>query len=494
MRSNSPRRRFLQLAGVGFATSLAGCQTPLNPRRPPTDGYNGEPGPDTDPDPTPVKQLAEPPATFRTTATQYTYRELRIFDNIIKPNEYAPIKAHAGTDVFEITVEDADTITVTIEEVSLNRALGLTLHIRDAAHNYHERETTLEAPESDAFTTITRTFDIPDITLPKPGVGGHIILSLTDVHPNGDKPRLGRLHQYVAIEHKGGIEWMNSPRFNRYQPHGGDSANVLRFRNIPYGVEVNGTLVRPSTRPAGAIKTIDGDTERTVLMGVRTLVNGEVYGVSCHIDHEAIRKYRARSEVGRLRHNFMYEAYYATEISHLRELGKQTAEAITGIGITEARARIQALGELTQMLPYTRQPWTATLTQTLYNSTGDCSTKSILLTSILQNDPWNQQNAVIDCTVNGGRHFVAGIDVRHLDGNLEDPMSTVRPRKQELDRGVKDSEYAFFEQTIDAQLGYMGTAIGGFEDEPLHVEAMSDFSSWWANNPPPWTLPSAPDY
>lgn len=172
-------------------------------------------------------------------------------------------------------------------------------------------------------------------------------------------------------------------------------------------------------------------------------------------------------------HGLRYECHYAQQISHLQELGIKTDQAISTIGITNPRKRLEALGDLVQMIPYeilNEAPPTVVLSK----QKGDCSEKSALMMGILQNDPWNMMPSFIWCGINGNPHAAVGIDVNDIGGGTDSDF-TVAPSDSQLSSGFTDTEYAFFDMTWDSNIGQRSDGVSGYDGEPIQIHAEGDF-------------------
>lgn len=211
---------------------------------------------------------------------------------------------------------------------------------------------------------------------------------------------------------------------------------------------------------------------------------GEVYGVSCHIKQEPVERFKAGkwkdgSKWGyRAYHDIDYECRYATQISHLQELGRKSANAITKLSITNPRERLEALGDLVQMIPYTYghyQDPGATIV--LYDSAGDCSSKSGLMSAILRNEPWNTMPTFIDCEIGGIGHWTVGLDVDDLGESFNSEHAfTVAPSEEQLSAGYPDTEYAFFDMTYDSTIGHRTDGVQGVDGGPIIIYDEGNFS------------------
>lgn len=168
-----------------------------------------------------------------------------------------------------------------------------------------------------------------------------------------------------------------------------------------------------------------------------------------------------------------YECRYATDISHLQELGQKTDEAISAIGVNSPLNRLQVLGDMVQMIPYGNNIGDdIPPTIVLHDTVGDCSNKAGLFSGIVQNDPWNHMPSFIDSEISGIRHWTIGIDVSNLGSDF-DPSSAflVEPTDSQKNNGYPDTEYAFFDMTYDSFIGERTEGISG----PITIYDVGDF-------------------
>lgn len=469
-KSRSSRRRLIRVGAIGLATSIAGCSGYLNERddysRDPPDERNN----DTETD-DPTNELPDdPPATFQSTYGDFTYHDLFVqYEGLPDPSDMANAGAHYDSSLMPIEILDENTARATIKNVNVTRDIDLTLHIRDANRRWQEVTKTLTATDTDTHETRRIEFDLSDITLPT-GAGSICCLLANDTHPGDDLDVHFKNHQFVGIPYKNGVNWVNNENFNYTRWMGDDYAQ----KTAPRGVRGN-----KRAEPPGHVEFIDTDDERIVFLATRNTINGEVFGVSCHIDHKPAQDYKNGSNTYKYRYGPKYEAHFATEISHFRELADKLDQAITGIGITQSRQRLEVLGDLIQTIPYIPQNLDPSPTVVLYDILGDCSSKSVLMSCILQNDPWDILPGYIDCEINGVGHWTIGLDVNDLSG---DPGFTVATTAEQVNDGYPDTEYAFFDMTYDSTIG---ERTSGVEDEIVYD--LGDFThnpGRRANDPP----------
>jgi hypothetical protein len=476
--SHTPTRRtLLKTGGIALTSGLAGCISSDAPRE-------NTPPPQTDQPQateteTPFDPTENPPAEYTQEHRDFTFphHELPSVITHTDPTDLTEFGyvdgGHPNNQVFEVVVENADRIALEIRDAHIHRPIQATMHIRDAEQSYQTLTKTIE-PQLDDFTHYTRTFDTTDITLPR-YAGGFIALSITDTHPENATKRLAKRHQYVGIPHKNGTEWINSRVFNynRYTSLNGGVRRVTPPKNVLRdGEEIENT----GSNLPGVIRTIDTPDERIVFMATRSHRNGEVFGVSTHIAHDAYTAYTEGSEQYRWANDYQWESVYATEISHLQELGQKTATMVDNMHVTNPRQRIELVGDLVQMIPYKISDAYDTITTHLYEGDGDCGDKTRILNSILQNDPWNHVHGMIDCEINGGRHFVSGIDITELNGHInKDQATIISPTKQQKQNGFEDGEYAFFDMTWNADIGDKTRNVVGYEDNPIQLYDLAHY-------------------
>ena len=245
----------------------------------------------------------------------------------------------------------------------------------------------------------------------------------------------------------------------------------ITFPDRPRGVA--GVIGHSNDRPAGYIETRDDDEQRTVFLVTHTPDTSELAGVSCHIDHEPVTTYQNGDERRQWQYGYAYETHYATEISHFQELAQKIYDLTTDMGLTQDHDRLTVLGNLIQMIPYVRQPSIPLTSLVLYDHYGDCSSKSILMACILQNNPWNVMPVYIDCEINGVRHFAIGLSVDALGPEFDQNSAyLVSPSEARINGGITDTEYAFFEMTSNTPIGVRGDSV-----ENVSIYDQGDFST-----------------
>jgi|GEM_PF-2746843 hypothetical protein len=478
-RPGRTRRRLIHLGGLGLTTGLAGCSslTGRDDEGPDKDLYENRtpPGEDNEPDDR-RGDLPEPALSFKTEfSTEPIYRLPR---NKGRPDADTIRYSHPDDTQFNITITDESTATATLEQTKVIRDLELRFYVRDTDGDFKSADTkTLEATE-DTFETHEFEFDLSNINLPR-DAGSICELVAVDLEFDADAEFSIKRHQFVGVAHKNGVNWVNSNALNysyKIQEDGGPQTGG------PRGVEgVNGS--KRST-PAGYVETRDGDNERTVFLVTRTSQNGEVFGVSCHIEHEPVNRYKNGSERYQWRYGYKYEAHYATEISHFQELAQKTYDVTSEMDITSPRNRLEVLGDLIQMIPYIRQGDDPMPSVVLYDHYGDCSSKSILMATIIQNDPWNAMGGYIDCEINGIGHWTVGLDVDDLENDFDtDSAFLVAPSEERINDGIPDTEYAFFDMTFDS---YIGERTEDVENVKIYDEGdFSNRTSRHVTNDPP---------
>ena len=459
----SSRRLFLQLGTIGLGTSLAGCAYNQNP-----EDYNPEEdreNPDNEPDGPLSERPADSPVQFRTERRgDFEHYDLYIFlpDKDIPFNgpDIRGVIEHEDNNPFHVEILDKDTAKATLENTNVRRDTTLKLYIRDADNNWETVESTLFAFEEDNYDSREVEFDISDITLPT-STGGICALTGLDSHPNVETEMAYKIHQFVGIPYNDSINWINSDNFNydRWRNEEG----VFRWAQ-PTGVNGDETA-----QPGGYVDYIDTDDERIVFLSTCNTVNGEVFGVSCHVPHEPAQDYKEGDTQYQRLHNISYECRFATDVSHLQELAEKTDEVITDLGITDDHQRVEALGDLIQTLPYEVKD-EAPPTVILYDREGDCSEKSGLFSAIIQNDPWNMMPAFISSEIDGTAHLTIGIDVDDLGADYAtNDNFTVSPTDSQIDSGIPDTEFAFFDMTYDSSIGEKSRGVTGRNGDPINI-------------------------
>jgi hypothetical protein len=477
-RDLTSRRHFISAGAIGLTTSIAGCSINDSGTVEDSDPINTDSPPENDTQPDgPNNELPDdPPASFRAPTIDYTYHELPVWREDPDPANLTSIN-HQDNSIFSIEIQDSSTATATLQQTNVARAINLKLQVRNANGEFQTTpSTTLSPTAENTFEDHVVEFDLSGITLPR-GAGSICELVGIDTHPDDDNELIFKRHQFVGIPHKNGVNWINTERVNH---------SYYREDGSPRHDQPRGVTGRPNESPAGHIEHSDGDDERTVFLAARTSVNGEVFGVSAHVEHEPYNRYINGSRTYQRAHGIRYECYYATDISHHQELATKTHDAISGIGITGPRERISALGDLVQMIPYEIQH-EAGSTVVLYEKAGDCSEKSGLMSGIMQNDPWNMMPAFIDCEIGGTRHFTIGINVDNYDGSADNDF-TVAPTDSQLSNGFIDTEYAFFDMTYDSDIGERTSGVEGRDGGPIVLWDEGDFGHNSSH------LGSRPDY
>lgn len=443
MDSKRTRRRLLQLAGVGLATSLAGCNDGLEPQQPgkTPDSTVTPPSGNEETDDGWVAPPEKQGVYFRSDSFgEFPLKYLPEFkgtlDDLTMLNT-----THPDSRIINATVE-GDTARFEFS-AKLRRNLDFTLYIRDANREFQTIEQSLDAPDEMAYKDYTLTFDITDVRLPR-GEGGFLELVIDDTHPHEKRRNIFKRHQFVGVEYPNGTRWFNDDIFNHFN----------------YTTENDNLVSKTPEINTGLIASEDNGNQRTVFLVTRVKTNGEVFGVSTTVDKSFVRKYRSASRSWRDQHQNRWECHWATEVSHLRELATKTHAAIDGIGITDDVERLDALGDLIQMaIPYgTPIQQECPPIIVLHEKEGDCSEKSALMAGILANDLWNIRTGLIDCIVSGGAHLTVGVDQRDFDASSRENIYWVDARNSgPRHADLPDTKYAFFEMTADFRLGQAGT-------------------------------------
>jgi hypothetical protein len=425
------RRRLLSAGAVGFAASVAGCG-----RRRRSDKSNYDP-PENDDSPDESSEVPDDFAAYfkATDGDEFSFPKMEKFQSRVL-HELDLVLYHHDERAFDVTVNE-NTVTVDFE-AKLLRDIVLTLHVRNEAGEFTEIEQTLRKPtdESIKFREYTREFDVSNITFPR-NAGGLVVLTGHDTYNGGryGSPRILSRHQFVAIEHANGTRWVNDPRVNRVNYYD------------------DGPIHHIGGKGRGYVATEDHGDTRTVFLAVRTNANGEVFGVSTHVDKNFVQKYKRKNNRWKERHNHVWEGHFATQVSHLTELAEKTHQAITDIGLSEDYNRIDALGDLIQMIPYgtpVRQGNPPIIV--LHDTMGDCDETSVLMAGILANEPWNIRTGYVESEIQGVEHVTLGIDKRDFDASGHS-IFWVRPTDKDLQNGLPDTRYAFLEMTSDWDLG-----------------------------------------
>lgn len=460
------RRHLLLTAGsAGLLTSIAGCGG-TNGRPPGENPYETVTPPSGNPDPNDdvTQPPSEPSAHIKhTTGDTDPIEALPRFDGEPATDLTQIRYGHPDERAAPVTVNEA-TVTVTFT-ARVVRDLDFTLYIRDRNNRFHERATTLTATDdTETFQDHELSFDVSGINLPR-GAGGYLEIVFDDTHPGATTTRLFRRHQFVGVDHPDGTRWFND-----------DAINQMNY------YEEDGDYI--GTNPMGFCETEDHGSYRTVFLLCNTNVNDEVYGVATTVDKAFVDKYLSESDSWKRRHTFAWAVHFATQVSHLKDLAQKTHQAITDIGITDSYDRLQALGDLVQMIPYgspVREPCPPIII--LHETLGNCSQKTALMLGILRNNPWNIRSAAIDCMIQNTRHNTVGIDERDFDaGNRNLHWVDAEFSGSKITGDLPDTRYAFFEMTADTDLGDVSgaiTDIGGVYDNP-------DFTArgYGSNTPP----------
>lgn len=441
-KSGQTRRRLLEMGVVGLTTGLAGCNSLPGGE----DGYDPEtPDTHTDEDGD-TNEVPDHPVHFH--APNKTFPLLALPQATERPDPGDMSVQHQDTTNFSIEVQDEQSATATLEETNVHREIELRLHVRDANRNWQTVSAPLEPTENSDPETREVKFDISAITLPRDAGS---ICELVGVDPQFDRTHefVIKRHQFVGVEHKNGVNWVNAENLNHEYRIRQDG---VRKHTSPIGVtgDVNGSKTES---PAGYIEHRDYENDRTIFLVTRTPQNGEVFGVSVNIDHEPVRAYKYGNESYQYKYGAVYEGHYATDISHLQELAKITHAAISTIGNNQYE-RLEMLGDMVQMIPYVPQGDDPPPTIVLYDHFGDCSSKSILMSCILQNSLWDTMPAFIDCEINGVGHWTIGIDTNDINGDTDTTsMLTLRPSSDQVSDGFTDTDWAFFDMTYDSSIG-----------------------------------------
>jgi hypothetical protein len=454
------RRRLIQLGTVGLTTSIAGCSIDGGGRV-----EDAEPIEDNTVD-TPDRNTPDlpddPPASFRAPTIDYTYYELPVWREDPDPANLS--LSHKDSSIFTIEIDSANSATAILQQTNVTRDIELQLRVRDANGEFQTTPAeTLSRTDTNQYEQRTVEFDLSTIPLPR-GAGSICELTGIDTHPDDDAQLIFKRHQFVGIPHKNGVNWINTERVNH---------SYYRKDGAPRHDQPRGVNGNPNATPAGHVEHSDSDDERTVFLAVRTPVNGELFGVSAHISHDTYQQYVRGGRSYTLYHNMDYECRYATQISHLQELGTKTDDAINGIGITTRHERLEALGDLIQMIPYGNNiDDNIPASIVLYDKIGDCSNKTGLFASLIQNDPWNMMPCIIDCEVNGQRHFTMGLDVDTLGADFDSTSKyIIRPTSDKMSNGFPDTGYAFFDMTYDSYIGQRSEGVEG-----AYVYELADYT------------------
>ncbi|WP_435074700.1 hypothetical protein [Halorubrum sp. HHNYT27] len=473
-RPGHTRRRLIQISALGLSTGIAGCSD-NDPGSSARDDYDDSPGEDAAPDGD-TNDAPAPALTFNAPNRNYPLYRLPLAEGRPDPSDMSV--DHPDNTLFTIEVHGEQTATATLEQTQVHRDIELRLYVRDTYGKFKSTTQPLESSGDNTFETYEIEFDISNINLPR-GAGSICELVAVDPTFNEDYEFIIKRHQFVGVGHKNGVNWVNSEYLNHTyhtEPDG------FRKHDNPRGIGGIGGGSEIS-EPAGYVETRDGDNERTVFLVTRTNYNGEIFGVSSHIKHEPINRYQNGSNRYQYRYGQQYEAHHATEISHFQELATKTHTAITDIGVKGSNNRLEVLGDMIQMIPYLRQGTDPMPSVILYEHYGDCSSKSVLMACILQNDPWNVMSAYIDCEINGVGHWTIGIDVDDLGSGFDrDSSFLVAPSDDLKSSGFPNTSYAFFDMTYDS---YIGERTGGVENSFIYDEG--DFThrnNRYANDPP----------
>ncbi|MFC7095743.1 hypothetical protein [Halobaculum marinum] len=453
------RRRILHLSAAGVTTSLAGCASAWQDAKDAGAENSDEDEPTGDNwNPTETTTATssgkpdQPPAYFDSPdygEFSYWYLAERTEPPTGPKAEYTS-PGHFDSTLFQINVE-GDTARVTIENANVVRDIDVTLTIRDVNYELQTVDGQLTATDADQFETRTLEFDISGIDLPT-GAGSICELTGTDTDSRDDRTVIIKRHQFVGIEYKDGINWINDDELNVRRWREGNRQKWDKPRGVTGNTEYTGLNKR--AEPAGHVEYIDTDTERVMFFVTRSPDSEELFGVSCHIDHEPAQKYKTGTSRYQYRYGVKYEGEFATQISHLQEIAQVTHETITKLGITDPRRKLEYLGDFVQMIPYIPQGDDPPPTVVLYDGVGDCSSKAIMMGALLQNDPWNLMPGFIDCEISGTGHWTIGLDVNDLGDTSIDSMFTIAPSDHQIENeGYTDTEYAFFDLTYDSHIG-----------------------------------------
>lgn len=451
------RRRLLQLGTVGVTTGIAGCSfgAPDDSADNQNTDNQDPPSNDTKPDGDNQEPPENPAVEFH--APAYTYSLFDLDRTTINPDLANRERGHKDNTIFTIEVSDSHA-TATLEQTNVIRDFELRLYIRNADGEFESRTQTLEATEADTPETREIEYDLSNITLPR-NAGSICELVAVDHEFDPEYQFLIKRHQFVGVTHKNGVNWVNAENLN-YTFRGSEEGYARR--EDPRGVTGDVTAQRES--PAGYVEFQDDDNDRTVFLVTRTPFNGELVGVAIHIAHDPVQDYKNGSRSYQWDYGTSYEAHFATEISHFQEFAETTHEAISSIGAEAPHEKLSVLGDMVQMIPYIRQGDDPPPSVVLYDALGDCSSKSILMSTILQNDPWNMMAAYIRSEINGINHRTVGLNVDDLQGHpgLSD-MFTMAPTSSQIDDGFPDTEYAFFDMTFDSEIGVRTDGVRGPE-------------------------------
>ncbi len=423
--------------------------------------------------------LDDPPdPAFSFHASNYTFSlyDFSTADGRPVPGEMSI--SHRDNTLCNITVSGEDTAIATLKETNVDRDVDLRLYVRDANRTFKSTTETLSATGSDSYETHKVEFDLTNVTLPT-GAGSICELVAIDPTLDDDIEFILKRHQFVGVPHKNGVNWVNEENFNHtYRTQEGDGVSD---HEPPRGV--SGVRGNKRSKPAGYVETRDDDDERTVFFVTRTPYNGELFGVSCHIKHQPAQDYKQGDYQYQYTYGYNYECHFATEISHFRELAQKTYDAISDLGVTSQHGRLSVLGSMIQMIPYIPQGNDPSPTVVLYDHYGDCSSKSMLMSAILQNDPWNVMPGYIDCEIDGVGHWTIGLDINDLpDIPNRDSIYTVATTSNQVNDGFPDTEYAFFDMTFTSEIGQR---TDGIENVSVYDEGNFEHSANRRSNTPP---------
>jgi hypothetical protein len=423
--STPSRRQLLHAGGIALTAGIAGCTT------------NTQDSTETTPTKEPVEKLG-PPAFYAGAEHDISHAELPTLHNRLDPTDLTYGGTTAGhledsRRLFQLYLESTDQASLLVPEFEFVRPITLTLSVRDRNLEYHTRSRTIRSQPP--FDRIDARFDISNIALPRMA-GGLMTLTIEDAHEKKTETKLATRKQFLIVPHKNGEKIVREHELTAVQKYG--------------------------KTQGGAVEKIDNEDERTLFLATRCERSNEIYGVSCHIAHEAHDHMESDSkemEEYRKYHGPGWEAPYARQISHFQELGRKTATALDRLEITDPRERLEHVGRLTRSLKYKQQDYTNP-THQLYKGQGDCDLKSYILANILLNEPWNQTHVTIMSAIYDSPHADLGIDVDELDGNIDlEQSKTISPSQEQLDDGYKDTEYVWFSMIRPTDIGEKPDAV-----------------------------------
>lgn len=404
------------------------------------DGPRGTPQNSDDGRSPPVVEPTRPPedAAARIvgpkTGAEFGIGELpRFKGDLTPPDLFYPPDEYATT----LNIE-GDHATLALNELQLRRRIDLTLHIEDVDGNTKTAEASLESPEGGAglqpIDEPVAQFDLSGISLPTKR-GGNAVATATDSHSGTDKEGVLVFHNFVGVPYDGaggGTYWFNDASINSWKHQSGGPGT--------------GSTKAPTE---SAYETIDSEGDRVFLTA--QMFEGTLWGASTTLPKTETTSRMQRNRQAR---TGMYydEVANAEDYDRLADFAQNIWDAQSAAGITDLIDRVVATAHISQRLEYKAGRFYRLPSSTLWDGTGNCTDKSLLLGAIISCEPFDVRTGFIRCKYIGTNHRVTGIDARDLPRTNEE-WFTFAPDEDSQQNGVPDTEYVFLETTAERDLG-----------------------------------------